>query len=44
MSQPPAQKHETHRASRPALDMPGQTCGLIGPQQMKDCSLEHLAA
>ena len=32
------------RASRPALDMPGQTRGIVGPQQMKDCNLEHPAA
>ena len=24
--------------------MPGQACGIIGLQQMKDCSLEHPAA
>ena len=29
---------------RPTLDLPGRTCGIVGPQQMKDCSLEHPAA
>ena len=24
--------------------MPGQTSGIVGPQQMKDCGLEHPAA
>ena len=32
------------QASRPALGLPGQTCGLAGPQRMKDCSLEHPTA
>ena len=31
-------------ALRSALDRPGQTYGIVGPQQMKDCSLEHPAA
>ena len=30
--------------SLPALDMPCRTCGMIGTQQMEDCSLEHPAA
>ena len=24
--------------------MPGQTCGIVGPKQMKDCVLEHPVA
>ena len=31
-------------ALRSALDMPGQTYGIVGPQQMKDRSLEYPAA
>ena len=31
-------------ALKPALDMPSQTCGIIGTQQIEDCSLDHPAA
>lgn len=36
--------HSCAEGFEPALDMPGQTCGMIGTHQMGDCSLEHPAA
>ena len=38
-AQPDAMNAIRPWALRPPLDMPGQTCGTFGPQQLEDCSL-----